>query len=334
MKITGWVRNCKNQQNICGKKTGQKTGHCKSGKTFSSGLSQETLVPIVDFLFSENPVRSVWRRNQFWESTQALDSGVYMFIKKSSLGRAVFLAALVSFLSLGFISCQPETEIQYVEKEVEKLVEKEVEKLVDKEVYVPVFVYYLTENDPICGEFTASWGGLALKAEPDFAYAMCASGTRVQEAGENVATVTGYTGPEYYKRDSAIYVVYNKFDDSDAADIHSGVIIFKANTSDYGFPKAGCYYGVKFQFLTEGKKVPEKRTKATVYTNDLLIEGGSNSNDVLTYDGYAASSYSEGGYNTVTDLATAVEMFAFDNTAYFSNDSWNLESSGATRKVE
>ena len=328
MKITGWVRNCKNQQNICGKKTGQKTGHCKSGKTFSSGLSQETLVPIVDFLFSENPVRSVWRRNQFWESTQALDSGVYMFIKKSSLGRASLLTALVSFLSLGFISCQPETEIHYVEKEVEKLV--------DKEVYVPVFVNYLTENDPICGkfDFISEWGGLALKAEPDFAYAMCASGTRVQESGENVATVTGYAGPEYYKRDSAIYVVYNKFDDSEAADIHSGVIIFKANTSDYGFPKAGCYYGVKFQFLTEGKKVPEKRTKATVYTNDLLIEGGSNSDDVLTYDGYAASSYSEGGYNTVTDLATAVEMFAFDNTAYFSNDSWNLESSGATRKVE
>ena len=263
-----------------------------------------------------------------------------MFIKKSSLGRAVFLAALVSFLSFGFISCQPETvekEVEkLVEKEVEKLVEKEVEKLVDKEVYVPVFVNYLTENDPICGkfDFISEWGGLALKAEPDFAYAMCASGTRVQESGENVATVTGYAGPEYYKRDSAIYVVYNKFDDSEAVDIHSGVIIFKANTSDYGFPKAGCYYGVKFQFLTEGKKVPEKRTKATVYTNDLLIEGGSNSDDVLTYDGYVASSYSEGGYNTVTDLATAVEMFAFDNTAYFSNDSWNLESSGATRAIE
>ncbi len=259
-----------------------------------------------------------------------------MFIKKSSLGRAVLFTVLVSFLSFGFISCQPETEIKYVDKEVEKLVEKEVEKLVDKEVYVPVFVNYLTENDPICGkfDFTSEWGGLALKAEPDFAYAMCASGTRVQESGENVATVTGYAGPEYYKRDSAIYVVYNKFDDSEAVDTHSGVIIFKANTSDYGFPKAGCYYGVKFQFLTEGKKVPEKRTKATVYTNDLLIEGGSNLDDVLSFEGYTATSYSEGGYNTVTDLATAVEMFAFDNTAYFSNDSWNWESSGATRKAE
>ena len=322
MKITGWVRNCKNQQNICGKKTGQKTGHCKSGKTFSSGLSQETLVPIVDFLFSENPVRSVWRRNQFWESTQALDSGVYMFIKKSSLGRAVFLAALVSFLSLGFISCQPETEIQYVEKEVEKLVEKNIEFV------VPGAIYNLTKDDPVCGAFSGNVGDVYFY--PEVAYSTASSAT-------NIADVTGKNENSYFsfkvfdwvekdyvdiyfeKDSNPVYVVYNKFDDSDAADIHSGVLIFKAKYSPYGSPSVGCYYGVKFQFLEADKKLPEARTKATVYTNDLLIECG----------------YSlDAAYNNVSDLATAVEMFAFDNTAYFSNDSWNLESSGATRAHE
>ena len=322
MKITGWVRNCKNQQNICGKKTGQKTGHCKSGKTFSSGLSQETLVPIVDFLFSENPVRSVWRRNQFWESTQALDSGVYMFIKKSSLGRASLLAALVSFLSLGFISCQPETEIQYVEKEVEKLVEKNIEFV------VPGAIYNLTKDDPVCGAFSGNVGDVYFY--PEVAYSTASSAT-------NIADVTGKNENSYFsfkvfdwvekdyvdiyfeKDSNPVYVVYNKFDDSDAADIHSGVLIFKAKYSPYGSPSVGCYYGVKFQFLEADKKLPEARTKATVYTNDLLIECG----------------YSlDAAYNNVSDLATAVEMFAFDNTAYFSNDSWNLESSGATRAHE
>lgn len=253
-----------------------------------------------------------------------------MFIKKSSLGRAVFLAALVSFLSLGFISCQPETEIKYVEKEVEKLVEKEVEKLVEKniEFVVPGAIYNLTKDDPVCGAFSGNVGDVYFY--PEIAFSTACSATFISDVtGKNENSYFSFKVFDwvekdyvdiYFEKDSnPVYIVYNKFDDSDAADIHSGVIIFKTKYSPYGSPSVGCYYGVKFQFLEDENKIPETRTKETVYTDNILIEGGYN----------AAPAY-----NTVSDLATAVEMFAFDNTAYFSNDSWNLESSGATRKNE
>ncbi|MCQ2585150.1 MAG: hypothetical protein MJ185_06120 [Treponema sp.] len=268
-----------------------------------------------------------------------------MFIKKSSLGRAVLFTALVSFLSFGFISCQPETEIKYVDKEVEKLVEKEVEKLVEKniEYVVPGAIYNLTENDPICGDFTGNMGDMFFHTDVAFATACSAT---------NIADVTGkdensyftfsvldwntfdYVDTYFEKDSNPVYVIYNKFDDSEEADIHSGVIIFKAKYSPNGSPKTGCYYGVKFQFLEAEHKVPETRTKNTVYTNDLYIEGGYNGEDIEYDASYNITGYKEGGYNTVTDLATAVEMFAFDNTAYYSIGSWCWDYSGATRVTE
>lgn len=245
-----------------------------------------------------------------------------MFIKKSSLGRAVFLAALVSFLSLGFISCQPETEIQYVEKEVEKLVEKNVEFV------VPGAIYNLTKDDPVCGAFSGNVGDVYFY--PEIAFSTACSATIIADVtGKNENSYFSFKVFDwvekdyvdiYFEKDSnPVYIVYNKFDDSDAADIHSGVIIFKTKYSPWESPSEGCYYGVKFQFLEADKKLPETRTKATVYTNDLLIECGYSS---------------DAAYNNVSDLATAVNMFAFNNADYFSESSWCWEYSGATRKNE
>lgn len=260
--------------------------------------------------------------NQFWESTQTLDSGVYMFIKKSSLGRAVFLAALVSFLSLGFISCQPETEIQYVEKEVEKLVEKNIEFV------VPGAIYNLTKDDPVCGAFSGNVGDVYFYPEIAFSTA-CSASFIADVTGKNENSYFSFKVFDwlekdyvdiYFEKDSnPVYIVYNKFDDSDAADIHSGVIIFKTKYSPCESPSEGYYYGVKFQFLEAENKIPETRTKATVYTDKILIEGGYNATP---------------SYNNVSDLATAVNMFAFNNADYFSESSWCWEYSGATRKNE
>lgn len=233
-----------------------------------------------------------------------------MFIKKSSLGRAVFLAAQVSFLSLGFISCQPETEIKYVEKEVEKLVEKEVEKLVDKIVTVPVF--HLSEDDLICGNFVGDAGNFWIYpdyvfnqsvatisecAKEDAVYSFTLASWYQDENGEWKETSTNY----YFKDDgNPAYVVYNDEDHL------AGVLIFKTKYSAWGTPTEGCYYGIKFQFDKDDD-------------SKVLIEGGYSS---------------DSAYNNVNDLAEAVEMFAFDNDDYYNPEYWNEVGSGATRAIE
>lgn len=250
-----------------------------------------------------------------------------MFKKHFSFGRAAF-TALVLLVSFGFISCQPETVIKYVEKPVEVEKKVEVEKRV--EYLVPGAIYTLTEDDPICGDFSGNFGSASFYT--DIAFATACSATNLddvtgKEAGSYFTFSTyDYLPPDYspvlvnkyFDKDSnPIYVIYNKFDDSDEADIHSGIIVYKAKYSPYDSPAVGAYYGIKFQFLEAEHKVPETRTRATVYTNDLYIEGGYNS-DV--------------SYNNVSDLATAVEKFAFDNTAYFSEASWCWAYSGATKQ--
>ncbi len=227
-----------------------------------------------------------------------------MFKKLSSLGRAALLTALVLFVSVNVISCQKATDTPSEN--------------------LPAGVYHLSANDPICGDFTGNMGDVYFHS--DVAFATACSTTNIVDitgkAADSFFTFSvfdwntyDYVNAYFEKDSNPVYVVYNKFDGSETADKHSGVIIFKAKYSPYGSPSVGSYYGVKFQFLEADKKVPEKRTEETVYTKDVLIEGGYN-ND----------------YNNVTDLAKAVEMFAYNNTDYFTDSSWNWNYSGASKK--
>lgn len=160
-----------------------------------------------------------------------------MFNKKTFLGRAVLLSALVLFLSTGFISCQRDFQDPgYV-------------------VVGDVKAYKLTESDPICGAYE-SWGSLALYCSSDFVWATAASGTEIENSEEGCLTLsllnwsTYENEDHFYKKDSApVYVVYNTKDGE--IDNKSGVLLFTAKTSPYGTPTIGCWYGVKFQIIDE-----------------------------------------------------------------------------------
>lgn len=207
-----------------------------------------------------------------------------MFKKLSSLGRAAFLAALVLFVSVSVISCQKPTETPSEN--------------------LPNGVYRLEANDPICGEWNGSWGTL-LKCTPDFVWATCSSGEKLESAEGADYTMSGWSGNEYYKKGNpSIYVVYNVKEG--AVDKNEGVLLFVAKTSPYASPTAGCWSGVKFQINSDNG-------------NKALIEGG-----------YSA----EAAYNNVTELSKAVEMFGYSNKDYYAENNWTESSSGATRKTE
>lgn len=213
-----------------------------------------------------------------------------MFNKKSSLGRAVLLSALVLFLSVGFIACQREAEYPgYI-------------KVGD------VKAYDLKATDPICGDWNGSWG-LTLKCNPDFVWATVASATVLADPeGKNpdtYITVNEFgTDVNYNKDSSDIYVVYNFKDGK--VNKYEGVLLFIAKTSAWGSPEAGKWYGVKFQ-------IDESNP------NKALIEGGYNSAEI---------------YNKVSSLDKAVELFAYDNSAYYAESSWTESASGANRSIE
>lgn len=84
------------------------------------------------------------------------------------------------------------------------------------------------------------------------------------------------------------------------------MLIFKTKYSAWGTPVTGSYYGVKFQINKDD-------------SSKVLLEGGYNA---------------DASYNNVTDLATAVTMFAFDNSDYYSTAFWNETGSGANRSIE
>lgn len=183
----------------------------------------------------------------------------------------------------------------------------------------PVEKAELEADDPICGAWNNKWGRLVLNCNPDFVWATCASCTKDDTLTENYFSINAYGTEEKYKKDSSkIYAVYNTYSDGTGVDKHSGVIIFKAKYSPWGSPTEGCYYGVKFQFLTADHTLPTIRTASTVYTDDVYIEGGYNA---------------DSSYNNVTDLETAVEMFGFDSEAYYNPSNWNESNSGASKNT-
>ncbi len=205
-----------------------------------------------------------------------------MFNKHFSFGRAALLAALVLFVSFGFTSCQPKAEYPgYVQ-------------------FGDVKAYDLKADDPICGEWQGAYG-LSLYSNPDFVWATCSSGESLEDAEGADYTVTGYFGPEYYKKGtSSIYAVYNVKDG--AVNKNEGVLLFVAQTSPYFTPTAGKWYGVKFQINTADSK-------------KALIEGAAGD-----------------AYKNISTLSEAVKKFAYDNTDCFNSDYWNESDSGATKK--
>lgn len=185
----------------------------------------------------------------------------------------------------------------------------------DEKESLPAGVSRLEADDPICGTFSGNFGKSIYSQK--LSVHTAASATKIDQKESGCSTFSQFDWDKSDFKDDAnpTYVVYNKYSDGTGIDKHSGVIIFQAKYSPWGSPAVGCYYGVKFQFLESGKKIPETRSASTVYTDDIYIEGGYNA-----------------AYNNVSTLEDAVKKFGFDNTAYFNPSFWNWEKSGASKQ--
>lgn len=191
----------------------------------------------------------------------------------------------------------------------------------------------LSNSDPIAGTFSAFGSDTAFIFKENIAYATSCScstleSTEGKTEGKNFQKIPSYGTDLIFDLSSSekIYVNYNIFSDADLTDgiqeneidKHSGVILFRAKYSPYEFPVQDCYYGVKFQFTTENGKIPEKIVSTIKYSNNkAYIEGGYNKLHE---------------YNNAKTLEQAKKLFAFENSAYFSEESWTEATSGADKK--
>lgn len=196
----------------------------------------------------------------------------------------------------------------------------------------------LSNSDPIAGTFSTSaysaYGSdTAFIFQENIAYATSCScstleSTEGKTEGKDFQKINSYGTDLFFDLSSSekIYVNYNIFSDADLKDgiqeneidKHSGVILFRAKYSPYENPVQNCYYGVKFQFTTENGKIPEKIVSSTKYSsNKAYIEGGYNALHE---------------YNNAKTLEQAKKLFAFENSAYFSEESWTEATSGADKK--
>lgn len=238
-------------------------------------------------------------------------------MKKSlfSFGRTTLFCAVLA-LSLPFVSCKQELEESY-----------------SLPRYRPL---QLTEDAPVVGKYStknfSSYGmDDAYIFRPNFAYATASSAEILESIegkieGEDYFPVLNFNTNSYdnlnMKGTEKVYAVYNLLTGAvttdgisdDEIDYYSGVIIFQAKYSPYGTPTVNCFYGVKFQFLTEGGKIPETTTKDTKYGNKIYIEGGYSSDTA---------------YNNVKTLEEAIVKFSFNNENYFSKSNWTQSISGA-----
>ena len=191
----------------------------------------------------------------------------------------------------------------------------------------------LSNSDPIAGTFSAFGSDTAFIFKENIAYATSCScstleSTEGKTEGKDFQKIPSYGTDLIFDLSSSekIYVNYNVFSDADLTDgiqeneidKHSGVILFKAKYSPYEFPVQDCYYGVKFQFTTVDGNIPEKIISSTKYSNNkAFIEGGYNALPE---------------YNNAKTLEQAKKLFAFENSAYFSEESWTEAISGADKK--
>lgn len=230
-------------------------------------------------------------------------------MKKSlfSFGRAALFCAVFA-LSLSFVSCKQELE--------------------ESSSLPPYKCLALTSDAPVVGKYStkdfSQWGmDDAFIFRPNFAYATASSAEILESIegktkGEDYFQVfnfyTNYYDNLNMNGTEKVYAVYNLLSDKETIDYYSGVIIFQAKYSPYETPTVNCFYGVKFQFLTEDGKIPETTTKDTKYGKKIYIEGGSSS---------------DAAYNNVATLEKAITKFSFNDANYFSESNWTQSSSGA-----
>lgn len=208
----------------------------------------------------------------------------------------------------------------------------------DDSIHYSLYPVELSADDPVSGVYSttaySNYGAeIAFILRPSIAYATassCAALNSIDGLTENsdyIKNPNTYDSEVKYlnlKDSNKVYVVYNLLSGADSSDgisdseldKHSGVILFQAKYSPYGTPSVGCWYGVKFQFLTKDGEIPTSLNKDSVFSDTkIYIEGAAG----------------EDTYKNITTLDEAVEKFAFNNADCFNTTYWTSSSSGADK---
>ncbi len=207
----------------------------------------------------------------------------------------------------------------------------------DDSIHYSLYPVELSADAPVSGVYSttaySNWGvEIAFILRPSIAYATassCAALNSIDGLTENsdyIKNPNTYDQKVKYlnlKDSNKVYVVYNLLSGADSSDgisdseldKHSGVILFQAKYSPWGTPTVGCWYGVKFQFLTKNGEIPTSVNKDSVFSDTkIYIEGAAGD-----------------AYKNITTLDEAVEKFAFNNADCFNTTYWTSSSSGADK---
>ena len=207
----------------------------------------------------------------------------------------------------------------------------------DDSIHYSLYPVELSADDPVSGVYSttaySNYGAeIAFILRPSIVYATassCAALDSIDGLTENtdyIKNPNNYDSEVKYfnlKDSNKVYVVYNLLSGADSSDgisdseldKHSGVILFQAKYSPYGIPSVGCWYGVKFQFLTKDGEIPTSVNKDYVFSDTkIYIEGAAGD-----------------AYKNITTLDEAVEKFAFNNADCFNTTYWTSSSSGADK---
>lgn len=207
----------------------------------------------------------------------------------------------------------------------------------DDSIHYSLYPVELSADAPVSGVYSttaySNWGAeIAFILRPSIAYASassCAALNSIDGLTENsdyIKNPNTYDSKVKYlnlKDSNKVYVVYNLLSGADSSDgisdseldKHSGVILFQAKYSPCGIPSVGCWYGVKFQFLTKDGEIPTSVNKDSVFSDTkIYIEGAAGD-----------------AYKNITTLDEAVEKFAFNNADCFNTTYWTSSSSGADK---
>ena len=207
----------------------------------------------------------------------------------------------------------------------------------DDSIHYSLYPVELSADAPVSGVYSttaySNYGAeIAFILRPSIAYASassCAALNSIDGLTENsdyIKNPNTYDSEVKYlnlKDSNKVYVVYNLLSGADSSDgisdseldKHSGVILFQAKYSPHGTPSVGCWYGVKFQFLTKDGEIPTSVNKDSVFSDTkIYIEGAAGD-----------------AYKNITTLDEAVEKFAFNNADCFNTTYWTSSSSGADK---